>query len=115
MAIPRSWHRENYADSYNVGVTGTEATAITGQGVKVPSVVYSVTIVSHTAATRVLFHDASSTGDSDQKLALSVAATGSETALFPRGLIFEKGVVISATGGALGSLTLTLHHERGVS
>lgn len=102
---------ENIADSYTVNLTGTEATAITGQAVAVPTTLYSITIVGGAGSLRVLLHDASSTGDTSLVWHGLVGATAMQTSYFPRGLKFSKGIVVSATGAALSSISLTRHDE----
>jgi|SRR3990167_1953530 len=119
MSLPRTWHRENYAEPYWLSVTGTEATSITGEAKIIPAVLYSVTLAAHTSL-RVRFFDASSTANAlsatasnieKEKLEVFVVASGTHHLTFPRGLVFDKGIIVSAVGGASDTFSITYHPE----
>ena len=111
MGYVRFWddRKENIVDPYFVSVTGTETTAVGGEGVKVPALLYTVTIFNSGASeARLELHDSSSTADSNQVWEGGVDASGTLHAEFPRGVYFDAGIVIVATGAA-GSVSLTRH------
>ena len=107
----KSWNdrNENYADGWRKVLTATTADSVITTGDEVrPAVVYSVTVsVSQTNASGdIVLVDGSATGDSgDTRRWSAVIASGVSTdrnvgvihADFPRGIVFDTGLIVSAT------------------
>lgn len=113
----RGWsdRSENYADGYTISVNGTTATAIIASAGDVlsPAVLYSITVSVNPAvgSGEVALLDTSATGDATgQKYRVRIASAASQvfhnTDSFPRGLVFEKGIVVSALTVS-GAISLT--------
>jgi len=107
----RGWNdrQENYADGYLLNVVGTTATGLDSSGDSPyrsrPLVVYSVTVTVNPAVGSgdVALIDGTATADSgDTRLFRCKVASGAgqvfaEHFAFPRGLVFDKGLIVSAT------------------
>jgi hypothetical protein len=104
----RTWQdrAENYADGYSKQLTASTAENVIGIDVKRPVVVYSVTLCpsQNNASGEVVLVDGSATGDSGDsrrfRVTVASAATtdrqGIAHADFPRGIVFETGLIVSA-------------------
>jgi len=107
----RGWsdRQENYADAYTLLVVGTTATAINSSGDSPyklqPIVLYSVTVTVNPAVGSgdIALIDGTASADSgDARLfrcnVASAAASVFEAHFpFPRGMVFDKGIIVSAT------------------
>ena len=112
MSLPRHFLREMNAEGWWKTVTAAEVTAVDGEARLVPAVLYSVTLTSIGGdAASVKLADASSTADATPIVFIgSVDGSGSTHFEFPKGIIFDKGIIMSATATAGGvSLTKVSH------
>ena len=97
--------KENYVHGYYKSIVGTTSTAILGNDYLQPVVVFSLTVaIGNAGATgEVSLIDSSATADTDgtTRIATKIASgAGGEMGrhiAFARGVIFNKGVVVSAT------------------
>ena len=106
----RSWcdSRENYADGWRKVLTASTADSVITTGDEVrPAVVYSITlsVSQNNASGDLSLVDGSASGDSGDTRKWSVQiASGATTdrnlgvihADFPRGLVFDTGLIVSA-------------------
>lgn len=116
MAFDRTWadRIENYADGYLLAVAGTTATGAHGTDLKQPMVVYSVTLTLNASlgSGDVSLVDGSATGDAGDTrrfravVASAAGASFSAHYMFPRGMVFDTGLLVSATT-VTGAVTLT--------
>lgn len=111
----KSWsdRAENYAGGYTKNITGTTSTTVMEVDYTQPAVVYSFTVaVGNAGATgEVSLIDGSATADTDttmfaMKVASGLGEQGTQHFTFPRGISFDKGIVISATT-VTGNVSLT--------
>ena len=114
----RSWsdRNENYADGYARAITLSTAENLIGIDIAAPVVVYSVTLsVSQANASGLLsLVDSSATADAGTAKVNFVVASGGTTerdlgsvhAAFPRGIVFDNGVIVSGTT-VTGYVTIT--------
>ena len=111
----RSWQdrEENYADGYTLSIKGTTATALVSDGIAQPVVLYSVSVMANAAlgSGEVVLKDSSASADADNTGRYRVAwASGAGTfqhgASFPRGMVFNQGLIVSALT-VTGAVNLT--------
>lgn len=103
---------ENYCDGWTKRIIGTTSTAVLGQDYAQPAVVYAITVSFNTSVGSgdVVLVDGSATGDANDARRWTIhLASGAnravETVPFPRGLVFETGLIVSATT-VTGSVSL---------
>jgi len=105
----RSWmdRTENYADGYTLTINASTADNVLGVDIKAPVVVYSLTVACSqaNASGEVALVDGSATADSGdtRRFRAVMTSAGATTkprgwmhADFPRGLVFETGLIVSA-------------------
>lgn len=116
----RSWsdRSENYADGYLLAVAGTTATAINSSGnspyLARPVVVYSLTVsvnpsVGSGDVSLVDGTASADAGDTRRFRVIIASGVGTQVAEhfeFPRGIVFDAGLIVSATT-VTGAISLT--------
>ena len=111
----RGWRdsTENYCDGYVLNVAGTTATALQGQDYKQPAAIFGISFTPGEAGTTgdISILDGSATADTNPQTWRSIVSSGTVTFQsyifeFPRGLVFNTGIIVSATTvtGALSIL-----------
>lgn len=103
----RGWRdsTENYCDGYKLTVNGSTATAVNGQDYKQPTAVFglSITINTSVGSGLVTLVDGSATADAGDSrkwqvdLASGNGGPYTYQVAFARGLVFDTGLIISAS------------------
>ena len=101
----RGWRdsTENYCDGYTLDVNGSTATAVQGNTYKQPAAIFGISVTLNTSigSGEVAINDSSATGDADPEVWSIAIASGTVpytyTAMFPRGLACNNGIVVTAT------------------
>lgn len=110
----RGWRdsTENYCDSYVLNIAGSSATAMLGRDYLQPVVLFGISFTPGEAGTTgdISFLNGSATADTNTQLWRAIVSSGTVTFQsyvyeFPRGLVFDTGLIVSATT-VTGALSL---------